>query len=96
MQDVYQRGVDACERNLRGRIMLNKGDKPYTSHDIKQKLNKKWNTTCPWTMFSLRRGYYEFTFASYEDLRTVWAMETVNLKPGVLRLFEWTKDFNVR
>ncbi|KEH15742.1 hypothetical protein MTR_0597s0030 [Medicago truncatula] len=25
----------------------------------------------------------------------VWALGTINLKPGVLRLFEWTKDFNM-
>lgn len=28
-------------------------------------------------------------------MRMVWALGTVNLKPGVLRLFEWTKDFNM-
>jgi hypothetical protein len=29
------------------------------------------------------------------DLRTVWATITVNLKQGVVWLFEWTKDFNL-
>ena len=41
------------------------------------------------------RGYYEFFFANENDKRTVWAAGTVNLKPGVLRIFEWTKDFNM-
>jgi hypothetical protein len=45
-------------------------------------------------MSSLGRGYYEFFFATYEDLRAVWALGMVNLKPGVMRLFEWTKEFN--
>lgn len=45
-------------------------------------------------MLSLSRGYFEFSFASYEDLRIVWASDTVNLEPVVLRLFEWTKTFN--
>jgi hypothetical protein len=36
-----------------------------------------------------------FFFASEDDKRMVWVMGTVNLKPGVLRLFEWTKDFNM-
>jgi len=46
-------------------------------------------------MLSLGRGFYGFFFASQEDMRTVWAAGTVSLKPGVLRLFEWTKDFNL-
>jgi len=45
-------------------------------------------------MISLGRGYNEHSFATYDDLRAVWALRTINLKSGVLRLFEWTKDFN--
>ncbi|AES65877.1 hypothetical protein MTR_2g054220 [Medicago truncatula] len=44
-----------------------------------------------WKMLPLGRGYYEFSFASFEDLRSVWAMGTINLKPGILRLFEWIR-----
>jgi hypothetical protein len=32
---------------------------------------------------------------SHYELRTVWEAGTINLKPGVLQLFEWTKDFNI-
>jgi hypothetical protein len=39
-------------------------------------------------------GYYEFSFAYYDDLGSIWAEGTVNLKWGVLHLFEWVKDFN--
>lgn len=46
-------------------------------------------------MTPLGRGYYEFFFSSEDDMHMVWAMGTVNLKPGVLRLFEWTKEFNM-
>lgn len=28
-------------------------------------------------------------------MRSVWAMGTINLKPGFLRLFEWTHDLNM-
>jgi len=94
-QHVYEKGMEVCKRNLRGRLVLNKGDKPYTKKDIHSKLQKQWKTTGAWSMTPLGRGYYEFFFASEDDMRTVWAMGTVNLKPGVLRLFEWTKDFNM-
>lgn len=45
-------------------------------------------------MSSLGRGYYLLSFATYGDLREVWALGMVNLKPGVMRLFEWKKEFN--
>jgi len=36
----------------------------------------------------------DFHFESAEDLRKIWAVGTINLKPGLLRLSQWTKDFN--
>lgn len=94
-QEIYEKGTAFCKRHLRGRLVLNKGDKPYLTRDLQLKLQKQWTTTQPWTMLSLGRGYYEFFFYSEADLRTVWARGTVNLKPGLLRLFEWSKDFNM-
>jgi len=47
------------------------------------KLQKKWKTRGPWTMLSLGKGYYEFSFGSENDLRSVWALGMVSLKPGV-------------
>lgn len=94
-EQVYDKGMSVCKRNLRGRLVLSKGDKPYTAKDIQLKLQKQWKTKGIWSMTPLGRGYYEFFFSSEDDMRMVWAMGTVNLKPGVLRLFEWTKDFNM-
>ena len=94
-QPIYEKGVDYCKKTLRGRLILNKGDKPYTSTEIHQRLQKHWNTSAPWSLLSLGRGYYEFYFASEADMRSVWAKGTIILKPGVLRLFEWKKDFNM-
>ena len=74
---------------------MNKGDKPYSSSEIHQRLQKQWNTSAPWSLLSLGRGYYEFYFASKVDMRSVWAKGTIILKHGVLRLFEWKKDFNM-
>jgi hypothetical protein len=94
-QDIYEKRMALCKRNLRGRLVLNKGDKPYATKDIQLKLQKLWSTTDTWSMLSLGQGYYEFFFAIETDMHTVWAAGTVNLKPGVLRLFEWAKDFNM-
>jgi len=94
-QAIYEKGMAVCKRNLRGRLVLNKGDKPYTAKDIHSKLQNQWKMMGAWSMTPLGRGFYEFFFASKDDMRMVWAKGTVNLKPGVLRLFEWTKDFNM-
>ena len=94
-QHVYEKGMEICKRNLRGRLVLIKGDKTYTAKDIHSKLQKQWKTTGAWSMTPLGRGYYELFFAFEDDMCMVWAMGMVNLKPGVLRLVEWTKDFNM-
>jgi len=94
-QSMYEKGIDFYKRNLRGRLVLNKGDKMYTSKEIEAKLQKHWKTAAPWTLSSLGRGFYEFFFNSESDLQAIWAMGTLNLKPGLLHLFEWAKDFNM-
>lgn len=40
------------------------------------------------------RGFYEFSFASAEDLRVIWAVGDWNLHPGLLRLSQWSPDFH--
>jgi len=93
--DVYARGLDFCKTNLRGMLVLNKGDKPISSKDLAAKLPKLWKLNGPWHLSSLGRGFFEFFFHSQEDMRTVWAAGTVSLKPSLLRFFEWQKDFNM-
>ncbi|AES98689.2 hypothetical protein MTR_5g071600 [Medicago truncatula] len=45
--DVYFCELDACKTNLRGRLLLNKGDKPYSSKDLADKLQKLWKVKEP-------------------------------------------------
>jgi hypothetical protein len=94
--ETYAQGIEACKRNLRGRLILNKGDKPYGSREVQTKLHQIWKNIGPWKMTPLGKGYFEFYFSSYDDMRSVWSKGTLNLKPGLLRLFEWTKDFSAR
>ena len=94
-QAIYERGMNFCKTNLQGRLVLSKGEKAYSTKEIESKLQKHWKTAGSWRMMSLGRGYYEFFFASEMDKCNVWAVGTVTLKPGVLRLFEWSKDFNM-
>lgn len=88
------KGIEACKHNLCGRLVMNKGDKPYTFKDIREKLLKQRKTSGPWKMISLGKGFYEFSFSSFEDLHLVLTMRTINIKSGVLRPSQWMKDFN--
>jgi hypothetical protein len=73
---------------------MNKGDKPLTSRELSGKLSTIWKSANQWKMISLGRGFYEFQFISFEDMRLAWSMGTINLKPRVLRLSKRTNDFN--
>jgi len=55
-QTPYKKQIEFCKRNLRGRLILNKGDQPYSSTEIQQKLQKQWNTSDRWSLLSLGRG----------------------------------------
>jgi hypothetical protein len=94
-QEEYRKGVEDCRKVLRARLTLNKGDKPYSARDLSIKIDKTWKTMAGWKMVPLGKGYYDFHFDSAEDLKKIWATGTVNLKPGLLRFSQWTKDFKL-
>jgi hypothetical protein len=54
-QETYARGVEVCKRNLRGRVLLNKGDKPYGSREVLTKLQQLWTNIGPWKMTPLAK-----------------------------------------
>jgi hypothetical protein len=64
----YEKGLADCKNNLHGRLVLNKGDKPVTVHELCAKLIPSWKTSAPWKMVLLGRGIYDFQFVSYEDM----------------------------
>jgi len=43
---------------------------------------------------SFGKGFYEFAFASIEDLIRVRVVGSWYFNPGILKLFAWSKDFN--
>ena len=71
-----------------------KGDKPYTARDLASKLGNIWKVAHQWKMLSLGRGFYDFLFEHSYDFSRIWTAGTVSLQPGLLRLSQWTKDFN--
>ncbi|CAK8537804.1 unnamed protein product [Lathyrus sativus] len=58
------------------------------------KLSTIWKFIEKWGVTSFGKEFYEFSFSFIVDLQTVRASRAVNIAPGVLKLFTWTKDFN--
>ena len=92
--DEYEAGLAACKHNLHGRIILPKGSSPINVDDLRVKLTGIWKSIGRWGMTSIGKGFFELSFSSIEDLRRVRHVGTWNIKPCILKLFTWTKDFN--
>lgn len=93
-EDEYRQGLESYKNNLHGRLLLSKGNVPIKINELRENLMMLWQPIGPWRMVPLGRGFYEFSFSSPEDLRCVWAAGVWNLRPGLLRLFQWSQDFN--
>jgi len=52
-----------------------------------------WKALGPWKAIPIGKDFYEFEFASLEDMRWALRMGFLKLSLGFLRLFAWTKDF---
>lgn len=94
-QEEYRKGVEDCSKVLRARLILSKGDKPLSAREVREKVGQIWKTRASWKMVPLGRGFYDFHFESVDDLKNIWAAGMVNLKPGLLRFSQWTKDFKL-
>jgi len=53
-----------------------------------------WKSLGKLGITSIGKGFYEFTFSSFEDLRRVRPIGSWYLNSGILKLFAWSKEFN--
>lgn len=83
-QTEYESGVAECQFNLHGRVTLHKGDQPLTTLALQQKLSILKPSLRNWNITPLGKGFFEFHFSSFEDMRRTWALGVVNLKLGIL------------
>lgn len=93
-QKDYEAEIADCQLHLHGRVTLQKGDPLLTARGLKQKLVGIWPHLRNWSVTPLGKGFFEFKFQSMEDMKKVSAMNSVNLKPGILKIFCWSKDFD--
>ncbi|GAU13228.1 hypothetical protein TSUD_245980 [Trifolium subterraneum] len=93
-EEEYLAGMEACKHNLHGKIIWPKGATPLSLESLRAKLAVLWKAIGKWGVMSLGKGFYEFSFSTLEDLRSVRSISSWNLAPGVLKLFAWTSNFN--
>ncbi|CAK8533231.1 unnamed protein product [Lathyrus sativus] len=93
-KDEYIVGVEAWKHNHHGHIIWPIGMSLLIIASIKTKLGLYWKDLSKWGIISLRKGFYEFSFSSLEDVRRVRSSPSWNLDPSYLKLFSWTGDFN--
>jgi len=93
-EDEYEIGIETCKHNLHARIIWPKGATPLTVHSLREKLKGIWKSFGRWGISSIGKGFYELCFSSIEDARTARSVGSLNLNPGLLKLFAWSKDFN--
>jgi len=91
--EVYLAGLEECKNRLHGKMLLFKGDKSMNHLHLCKKLDIAWKNLGDWKVMPLGKGFYEFTFSSFEDIRWTLAVDSWNLSPGILRVFAWTNDF---
>ena len=89
----YLAGLEDRKTYLHFRVILPKGDKSLTHMDLTKKLQPVWKALGPWKAIPLGKGFYEFEFASLEDMRWALVMESLKLSLGFLRQFSLTKYF---
>jgi len=93
-ENEYKSNLESCKNHLHGRLILSKGDPPLKLQELRDKLNILWKPLSKRGLVSLGRGFYEFVFSDVEDVQRVRAALSWSLKPGFLKLFAWTPDFN--
>ncbi|CAI8588030.1 unnamed protein product [Vicia faba] len=83
-QDEYVKGAEECKFNLHERVVTAKGQRALTAKEIIEKLNAVWKLFAPWRLTTLGKGFVEIWFASEEDKRRAWSMDSYNLRPGII------------
>ncbi|PON69641.1 hypothetical protein PanWU01x14_087640 [Parasponia andersonii] len=84
--------LNLCKFSLIRRVILSKGDKPWSLLDLKARIDLVWKISS-WHLISLRKGYFLILLISEEDKTHVWSMSSLNIKPGILKLQPWVPGF---
>ncbi|XP_057793450.1 uncharacterized protein LOC131010072 [Salvia miltiorrhiza] len=93
-KDLYLNEIKAFEFALTGRLFLQKGDKPRSTMELKWELQRLWSLASDWQLIPLGKGYFTLRFTTAEDKATAKGKAVWELSKGLLRLREWTRNFD--
>ena len=92
--ELYKKRLAICQFSLIGRVVLSKGDSPWTLVKLKEKLASLWNLKSSWHLISLGRGFFHILLTSDQDRDSIWSRGSLTLKPGVMSLQRWFSGFD--
>jgi len=69
--EEYEAGLADCKFNMQGRNILPKGSSPVSVDSIRTKLATLWKSIGRWGITSVGKGFFELSFSSLEDMRSV-------------------------
>ena len=90
---IYKQRLNLCQHSLIARVILTKGDQPWSFLKLKEKLSSI-SKISNWKFISLGKGFYQVLLSSKQDKDLVWGQGPINLNPGLLRLQQWTPGFD--
>ncbi|KAL8503471.1 hypothetical protein ACS0TY_022282 [Phlomoides rotata] len=91
---LVKRGVEELQNSLIVRLILAKGEEPYSLEDLARKLEATWNIYGGWKLVPIGRGYYNVQLPNLEDIDRIMGRSSWSMKPGVVWVQRWVRDFN--
>ncbi|XP_024164501.1 uncharacterized protein LOC112171573 [Rosa chinensis] len=88
-EEPFLRGLESCKNNLVGRVTS-----PIKTLDLVQQLKKGWSALNEWIAAPLGKGFFMLQFKTLADMQRVWAMGSIQLQQGMLRLIRWSPSFS--
>lgn len=89
----YEKEVRQCQFDVIGRIIMQKGDRPYSTLEIFDKLVILWGIQ-NFRIVPIGKGYFHVFLNSMDNQSLVLSIGALNLKPGIFRVSRWVPDFN--
>ncbi|KAL8552220.1 hypothetical protein ACS0TY_001064 [Phlomoides rotata] len=71
-----------------------RGEEPYSLEDLTRKLEATWNIYGGWKLVPIGRGYYNVQLPNLDDRDRILDRSSWPLKPGVVWVQRWVRDFN--
>ncbi|XP_061999369.1 uncharacterized protein LOC133716714 [Rosa rugosa] len=93
-EESYLRGLQRCKNNLIGRVFVYPNSKPLKAHDLVHQLKGILPPLNNWTVAPLGKGFFMLQFQTLIDMQRVWALGSLKLQQGLLRLIKWTPNFS--